>query len=69
VWAPRWVGATLLLRGLLQPLIERRTLRDTSLLGESMRIAEASREADEQDPLLGVAGNALQGERVVSPRG
>src|SRR3989440_328558 len=64
VWAPRWVGATLLLRGLLQPLIERRTLKDTSLLSESMRIAEASGEAQAQDPLLGVAGNALERERV-----
>ena len=69
VWAPRWVGATLLLRGLLQPLIERRTLKDTSLLSESMRIAEASGEARAQDPLLGVAGNALERERVVTPRG
>ena len=69
VWAPRWVGATLLLRGLLQPLIERRTLKDTSLLSESMRIAEDSGEARAQDPLLGVAGNALERERVVTPRG
>jgi len=28
VWAPRWVGAALALRGILMPLLERRQLRD-----------------------------------------
>src|SRR5881397_1665895 len=28
VWAPRWVGAALALRGVLMPLLERRQLRD-----------------------------------------
>jgi NAD(P)-dependent dehydrogenase (short-subunit alcohol dehydrogenase family) len=28
VWAPRWVGAVLALRGIVMPLIERRQLRD-----------------------------------------
>jgi len=51
-------------RGLLQPLIERRALKDTSLLSESMRIAQATGEAEAQDPLLGVAGNVAEHERV-----
>src|SRR5881227_213362 len=64
VWAPRWIGPMLAARGLLQPLIERRALKDTSLLSESMRIAQATGEAQAQDPLLGVAGNAVEHERV-----
>jgi hypothetical protein len=28
VWAPRWVGAVLALRGIVMPLLERRQLRD-----------------------------------------
>ena len=59
VWAPRWIGPMLALRGLLQPLSERAALRDSSMLIESMRMAEASGEAEEQDPLLGVAAKAL----------
>ena len=64
VWAPRWIGPMLAARGLLQPLIERRALKDTSLMSESMRIAQATGEAQAQDPLLGVAGNAVEHERV-----
>jgi NAD(P)-dependent dehydrogenase (short-subunit alcohol dehydrogenase family) len=30
VWAPRWVGAALALRGVLMPLLERRQLRDAA---------------------------------------
>jgi NAD(P)-dependent dehydrogenase (short-subunit alcohol dehydrogenase family) len=59
VWAPRWVGAMMLLRGALQPLSERRTLADRDKLAEGIRMAEASGEADMQDPLLGVAAQAL----------
>src|ERR1700751_3748028 len=51
VWAPRWVGPMLALRGLLQPLSERATLRDPAPLIEGMRVAEASAEAQAQDPL------------------
>ena len=58
VWAPRWIGPMLAARGILQPLIERRAL------SESMRIAQATGEAQAQDPLLGVAGNAVEHERV-----
>jgi NAD(P)-dependent dehydrogenase (short-subunit alcohol dehydrogenase family) len=63
VWAPRWVGAMLLLRGLVQPLTERRALADPSMLQESLRKAEEADEPHSQDPLLGVAGAEL------TPRG
>jgi len=59
VWAPRWVGAMLLARGILQPLNERLILRDTSRLSEGMRLA-ALEEKDE-DPILGVSAEALRG--------
>jgi NAD(P)-dependent dehydrogenase (short-subunit alcohol dehydrogenase family) len=60
IWAPRWVGPVLLLRGLLQPLIERRTLNDSSQLAEAMRLADESDEAHSQDPVLGVSAQAMR---------
>jgi len=60
VWAPRWVGPMLLLRGVLQPLTERRTLKDSALLEEGMRIADSSGEAQGQDPVLGVSAQATE---------
>jgi NAD(P)-dependent dehydrogenase (short-subunit alcohol dehydrogenase family) len=60
VWAPRWIGPMLLMRGLLQPLTERATLSDSSQLSEGIRLAEGSGEAQSQDPLLGVAALALE---------
>jgi NAD(P)-dependent dehydrogenase (short-subunit alcohol dehydrogenase family) len=59
VWAPRWVGPMLLLRGLLQPLTERRLLNDSALLTEGMRLAESSGEEQSQDPVLGVSAQAI----------
>jgi NAD(P)-dependent dehydrogenase (short-subunit alcohol dehydrogenase family) len=59
VWAPRWVGAMLLLRGVLQPLTERRMLRELDRVSEGMRLAEL-RDAT-ADPTLGVAARALDG--------
>jgi len=59
VWAPRWVGAMLLLRGILQPLSERRMARHSEPLVEAMRVAESTHEAHRQDPVLGVAAGAL----------
>ncbi|HTC60839.1 MAG TPA: SDR family oxidoreductase [Solirubrobacteraceae bacterium] len=59
VWSPRWIGAMIALRGLIQPLTERRMLRDPDSLRESMRAAEASQETSKQDPLLGVAMQAV----------
>jgi NAD(P)-dependent dehydrogenase (short-subunit alcohol dehydrogenase family) len=60
VWAPRWVGPMLLLRGLLQPLTERRMLADSELLREGMRLAESSGEEQSQDPILGVSAQAIE---------
>jgi NAD(P)-dependent dehydrogenase (short-subunit alcohol dehydrogenase family) len=68
IWAPRWVGPVLLMRGIIQPLIERAALRDTARLAEGIRLAEAH--ADEQDLLLGVAAKALEERRAgVTQRG
>jgi NAD(P)-dependent dehydrogenase (short-subunit alcohol dehydrogenase family) len=60
VWAPRWVGPVLALRGLVQPLTERRVLSDPATLTEGMSLADpAPGEASEEDLLLGVAAKAL----------
>jgi NAD(P)-dependent dehydrogenase (short-subunit alcohol dehydrogenase family) len=59
LWYPRWIGPVIALRGLLQPLTERRMLRDQARLREGLQAAEASHEADEQDALLGVAMQAV----------
>jgi NAD(P)-dependent dehydrogenase (short-subunit alcohol dehydrogenase family) len=59
VWAPRWVGPMLYLRGVLQPLTERRLLRNPERLETAMRQAAESGESSTQDPLLGVAAKAL----------
>jgi NAD(P)-dependent dehydrogenase (short-subunit alcohol dehydrogenase family) len=59
LWAPRWVGTMLLLRGLLQPLTERQMLREPERLQAGLDAAAASHEADTQDPLLGVAMQAV----------
>jgi NAD(P)-dependent dehydrogenase (short-subunit alcohol dehydrogenase family) len=60
LWAPRWVGAMLPLRGLLQPLTERQIRSEPERLREGMRAAEAAHEADTQDPLLGVAMQVVE---------
>jgi NAD(P)-dependent dehydrogenase (short-subunit alcohol dehydrogenase family) len=61
VWAPRWVGAALALRGILQPLAERRALREPEDLREALRLADpASGAVPEQDPLLGVSAEAVR---------
>jgi NAD(P)-dependent dehydrogenase (short-subunit alcohol dehydrogenase family) len=59
LWAPRWVGAMLLLRGLLQPLTERQMLREPERLRAGLDAAAKSHETDRQDPLLGVAMQAV----------
>ncbi|HEX4564391.1 MAG TPA: short-chain dehydrogenase/reductase [Solirubrobacteraceae bacterium] len=66
VWAPRWVGPLMALRGLTQPLTERSLLRDHAELREAIRLVDpASGELPEQDPTLGVAAAALtQPERT-----
>jgi NAD(P)-dependent dehydrogenase (short-subunit alcohol dehydrogenase family) len=60
LWAPRWVGPMLALRGVLQPLIERRAQRDSEALANALRVAESSGEAQSQDALLGVAAQAIE---------
>jgi NAD(P)-dependent dehydrogenase (short-subunit alcohol dehydrogenase family) len=61
VWAPRWVGPLLALRGLLQPLVERRVLGEPERVAEAIRLADpASGAVAEQDPVLGVAAQALE---------
>ncbi len=60
VWAPRWVGPMLALRGLLQPFTERQAMADPAGLAESLRLADpANSPLSEEDPLLGVAAKAL----------
>ncbi|HEY2537562.1 MAG TPA: short-chain dehydrogenase/reductase [Solirubrobacteraceae bacterium] len=61
VWAPRWVGPMIALRGLLQPLVERRVLSEPERLAEAIRLADPALSSSiaEQDPLLGVAAQAL----------
>jgi NAD(P)-dependent dehydrogenase (short-subunit alcohol dehydrogenase family) len=60
LWAPRWVGPMILLRGLLQPLTEALAAKDNAQLAEVMRVAEETHESDNQDPLLGVATQAIR---------
>jgi len=38
VWAPRWVGAALALRGIMMPLLERRQMRDAGS-AEALKLA------------------------------
>lgn len=60
VWAPRWVGAALLLRGVLQPLTEWATLRNQEALREALRLADpALSGAGEEDLRLGVASKVI----------
>jgi NAD(P)-dependent dehydrogenase (short-subunit alcohol dehydrogenase family) len=59
VYAPRWVAALRLLRGVTQPLTEWRTLREPRL-AESIATSDASGEAQTHDPVLGVAAHALE---------
>jgi NAD(P)-dependent dehydrogenase (short-subunit alcohol dehydrogenase family) len=66
VWAPRWVGAALALRTLIQPLTERRVLSDPDSLRQAMQTAQESHENDTQDPLLGVAVKARAGASALS---
>jgi NAD(P)-dependent dehydrogenase (short-subunit alcohol dehydrogenase family) len=65
LWAPRWVGPMLLLRGLVQPLTERQMLREPERLQAGLNAAESSHETDTQDPLLGVAMQAVSDKTIV----
>ena len=59
VWAPRWIGPMLLLRGILQPLTEWNTLRNSEQLAEAVRLASSSNESQSHDALLGVSAQAI----------
>jgi NAD(P)-dependent dehydrogenase (short-subunit alcohol dehydrogenase family) len=65
LWAPRWVGALIALRGVLQPLTERQMLREPERLRAGIEAAKATHEAGSQDSLLGVA---MQASSADSPR-
>lgn len=60
VWAPRYVGPLLALRGIAQPLSERlTTTRDRAALAEALRLADPATGADHaEDPLMGAAGHS-----------
>lgn len=64
LWAPRFVGAILAMRGIIQPLTEMRASRSGDL-AEAMRLADpANGGLDGQDSELGVAGAVSERERV-----
>jgi NAD(P)-dependent dehydrogenase (short-subunit alcohol dehydrogenase family) len=58
IWYPRWVGPMIALRGVLQPLSERRLLREPERLREAIRTAEL--EGRDEDAVLGVAARVLR---------
>ena len=59
LWAPRWVGPTLLLRGLLQPFTERQMRKEPERVRAGHEAATSSHEADAQERVLGVAMQAV----------
>jgi NAD(P)-dependent dehydrogenase (short-subunit alcohol dehydrogenase family) len=55
LWAPRYVGGALALRGIVQPLTELRLMHSKGL-PESLRLADPNPDSpDEQDALMGVS--------------
>ena len=61
VWAPRYVGAALLTRGVLQPITERIAMR-SGRLAASVQLADPQGAVDDDDlALLGVATRARPG--------
>ena len=64
LWAPRFVGGALAIRGVMQPLTELRAMRSKHL-AEAIRLADpANGGLDGQDPTLGVAGAVAEREKV-----
>jgi len=69
VWAPRYVGAALAARELVQPLLERRAGRAPGLR-EALRLADVANErSGAVDPLLGVAAGEGGGRSSASGPG
>jgi NAD(P)-dependent dehydrogenase (short-subunit alcohol dehydrogenase family) len=61
VWAPRWVGAALLARGIMQPLTERIGMR-SGRLAASIQLADPQAGGDDDEhALLGIAKRARPG--------
>ncbi len=60
LWAPRYVGPILALRGMMQPLSEWQMQRAGKQdLAEAVRLADPASGADRvEDPLMGAAGMA-----------
>jgi hypothetical protein len=55
LWAPRYVGSALRMRGVLQPMLERRAMRSRQL-ARALELADPhAGPPDAQDDLLGVA--------------
>lgn len=64
LWAPRYVGAALVVRGVMQPLTELRVMRSKQLR-DAIRLADpANGGLDGQDPTLGVAASVSEREKV-----
>jgi len=64
LWAPRYVGGALAIRGIMQPLTEFRAMRSKDL-PEALRLADPAHGGLEgQDPELGVAAAANEREKV-----
>lgn len=55
VWAPRYVGGALAMRGLMQPLFEQRAMRDRRLPKALAQAAPASAAIAAQDLTLGIS--------------
>ncbi len=55
VWAPRYVGGALALRGLIQPAVEQLTMRDKRVAAALDQADPSRGHLDAQDPLLGIA--------------
>jgi len=59
VFAPRWAAGAYALRGLLQPLSERLTLRQSADLAAALAEADASARERSEDLALGISARAL----------
>lgn len=68
VWAPRFVGPAMVLRGVLQPLSEWRMIRFSGKqIAEATRLADPATGADKpEDPLLGTSSVAIA-EGIAAP--
>ena len=68
VWAPRYVGAALLARGITQPLTERIAMR-SGRLAASVELADPRTDAgDERHELLGIAARAMPAAGTATER-